>query len=447
MTTLENQVVFIIGLGGLGAPAVKTLCDSGLRHFRLVDSDVVDASNLHRQTLYKTEHIGLKKVEVAKAYLESRGCEVQAFDTRFSWETSQLMAGADVAIEGTDNLPSKYVASEVARWSRVPLVTAGALRWGGWALKGGTSCKVLSNTLHDACIACLFGELPTQSMESCEFAGVVGPAVGALGIMEAIFALEVLSETSPSENGALFRLDGLLGNTRRTPFVAQAGCTAKGVEVEPAKSTTFHEEAMSVQAPIASVKMLDERRGEVLVRGQFASGDEAMAELRRKRPGLATLCGSFAAHESNPSQLLQGDSSAVEKRETLWVSRFELSKRSLFSRHALLSEFANDGQEKLLSASVGSSFPTGLLSRAESTALDYLQRAGVHIESGAAGITSLLQTPPLSPNTALGIAYAHLSGALAALEFIRRTIGLPKRAPASLPQAAPVNVPDSKGCM
>ncbi len=164
--------VLVVGAGGLGSPVLRLLAEHDLE-LTVVDDDVVEESNLHRQTLYAARDVGEPKVQsVARALAElSPAAEVRTFEGRvLPTSAMELFQGRDLVVEGADNLATKFLVADAARLSNVPVVQAGAVRWGGWAL---------CSTPQSACLRCLFEDIPRDRVETCAEAGVVGPVVCA----------------------------------------------------------------------------------------------------------------------------------------------------------------------------------------------------------------------------------------------------------------------------
>ena len=213
-----DATVLLIGMGGLGCPASRVLAESGVGNLRLVDDDVVSVSNLHRQILFEAADVGRPKGPIAAEKLRALGAHVVVHETRFVPENAQdLLRGVDLIVEGADNLATKFLAADAAQLSKIPIVHAGAVRWSGWALASDRSDGV-----HSPCLRCLFEDLPNAQVDNCEFAGVVGPVVGALGAIEALLALRLLD--GEAAGGTLFRLDGLRSSLRQTRFRARPDC-------------------------------------------------------------------------------------------------------------------------------------------------------------------------------------------------------------------------------
>lgn len=214
--------VLLIGAGGLGCAAASVLAQSGLGSLTILDDDRVDASNLHRQTLYVASDVGAPKAPLAAERLRAlarasgHALEVVAREIKFLPETAgDLVAGHDLVLEGADNFATKFLAADASALKRVPVVQAGAVRWVGWA--------IASIPGESACLRCVFEDVPQGPQNTCAEAGVIGPVVGAVGALQAALALRLL-RSDRTAAGELWSYAALPGELRRRHVSRQARC-------------------------------------------------------------------------------------------------------------------------------------------------------------------------------------------------------------------------------
>lgn len=213
---MSEPRVLVIGAGGLGSPAALVLARSRAVRMTIVDDDVVDVSNLHRQVLYEDADVGADKAERAAERLRREGAEVTAVRGRFVPSTAiELARSHDLVIEGADNFATKFLAADACAIARVPIVQAGAVRWSGWALASIPGAS--------ACLRCVFEDIPRDRVETCAEAGVIGPVVGALGAVQAALALRLLAGDATAA-GALWSYRALEGRLRASRVRPRAGC-------------------------------------------------------------------------------------------------------------------------------------------------------------------------------------------------------------------------------
>lgn len=223
--------VLVVGAGGLSSPVLRLLAQSAVEHVSVIDDDVVDESNLQRQTLYTDADTGRPKIaRVARVLRElSPELSVRAIDGRFVPANAMaLLRQHDLVIEGADNLPTKFLVADAARLSDVPAVQAGAVRWAGWAL-----CALPES----ACMRCLFEDIPTDQIETCAEAGVIGPVVGVLGGLQAAFALRLLRGERPG--GELWHYDALRGGLRKTFVRRRSDCPLCAGEIQDLRTDRY----------------------------------------------------------------------------------------------------------------------------------------------------------------------------------------------------------------
>ncbi|WAS89560.1 HesA/MoeB/ThiF family protein [Nannocystis punicea] len=194
----------VLGAGGLGCPALLGLLAGGARRIGVVDCDVVDATNLHRQVLYDLGDVGAPKVEAATRRLRERspGLEIEPIPLRLDERTlSSLLAAqsADtVVLECSDQPDLKFLVHDLCGEHHLPLVVGGVQRWGGQAMAVRHGAG--------ACFRCVFeGAPPAELAPSCAAVGVLGAAAGALGFLMAHLAVAL--DAGDDVAGTLIALD------------------------------------------------------------------------------------------------------------------------------------------------------------------------------------------------------------------------------------------------
>lgn len=220
--TLRDKRVLVVGAGGLGCPAASILARSGVGTIDIADDDVVDVSNVQRQTLFSIGDAGQAKATLAAQRLqtlaaaEGHTITTHALNTRVLPDNAlELIAGYDLVIEGSDNFASKFLIADACRIAGVSLVQAGAVRWVGWALG--------VDATHGPCLRCVFEDVPRGVQDTCAAAGVVGPVVGVVGALQAAIALRMLLGQSKA-TGELWRYTALNGRVRHTRIASQNHC-------------------------------------------------------------------------------------------------------------------------------------------------------------------------------------------------------------------------------
>jgi len=225
---LRAASALVVGAGALGCAAAAALADCGIGRLGLVDPDVVEPSNLHRQLLHRTADLGRPKVESAAEKLAARRADLELVATAMRVDTEnaeQLFAAYDCVIDATDGIATKFLINDAAVRSGRPLVHGGILRFLGQLM------TVLPG--ESACYRCLFGAPPASSdVPSCQEAGVLGSLAGTIGLLQAAEAIRYLSGTPVRLADRLLTYDALAGRWREVRLRRNPGCAACGVAME-----------------------------------------------------------------------------------------------------------------------------------------------------------------------------------------------------------------------
>jgi adenylyltransferase/sulfurtransferase len=216
---LKAGRVLCIGAGGLGSPATLYLAAAGVGTIGLIDSDVVDISNLQRQLLHGTKDIGRKKLESASDRLRDVNphVDIVLHEGRFCAENAMTIAhDYNVIVDGSDNFPTRYLSNDVCVWLGKPNVYGSIFRFDG-------QTTVFAPHLGGPCYRCLFPEPPTPgSVPNCAEAGVLGVLPGIIGTLQATEAIKLLIGIGDPLVGRLLHFDALKMkfrefNVRRDP--------------------------------------------------------------------------------------------------------------------------------------------------------------------------------------------------------------------------------------
>ncbi|MCA0847780.1 HesA/MoeB/ThiF family protein [Salipiger thiooxidans] len=192
--------VLVVGAGGLGSTVLPLLAGAGVGALRMVDHDVIEESNLHRQTLYRMSDLGRPKAEIAADALRGLNpdCAVTPEAARLDPARARArVAEADLVIDAADAFAVTYALSDACLAAGVPLIAASVL---GRAGHVGGFCGGAPS------YRAVFPDLP-PGLQSCATGGVMGPAVAVLGALQAQMALSVLLGLAPSPLGLLSRVD------------------------------------------------------------------------------------------------------------------------------------------------------------------------------------------------------------------------------------------------
>jgi adenylyltransferase/sulfurtransferase len=217
--------VLVIGAGGLGCPVISYLAGAGVGTLGIVDGDVLEASNLHRQVMYDARDVGQRKVDLAARRVATLNpaVTVRTFAEPLRADTVlDVFAQFDLVIECTDDLGSRYLANDAAVLTGTPLILASVHQYEG-------QLQVVGSIPGHACLRCLWPEPPSPGLAgSCAETGVLGPVPGVLGTLQAMEALKLLLGLPGAGDQALHLVNLLDGTRQRLPIDAAGGCALHG---------------------------------------------------------------------------------------------------------------------------------------------------------------------------------------------------------------------------
>lgn len=199
---LKAARVAVVGAGGIGCAAIPALAGAGVGALTIIDDDVVEISNLHRQPLYRTDDAGKAKAELAAAVVASLNpfVAVTAVTERIEADNARdLLAGHDLVIDGSDNFATRLAVSDASVALGLPLVSAAAIRFQGQ----------IGLFRARPCYRCFVGDaFDSDDCDTCAQAGVIGALTGIIGHFAALLAVNVVIGIGGDQSGRLHLLDG-----------------------------------------------------------------------------------------------------------------------------------------------------------------------------------------------------------------------------------------------
>ena len=198
---LRESSVLVVGAGALGSPVAAYLAGAGVGRLGIADDDVVELSNLHRQTLHATPDLGEQKTHVAVARLQLVNPDVlvEPYPVRFAKDNADaLVVGHDLVVDCSDSFATRYRVNRACCVSGQWLVEGGVVGVSGMvmSIRPGTS----------ACYRCAFPAAP-ENAATCAEAGVLGPAAGVIGSLMALEAMRLLGGMEGALLDAFLQVD------------------------------------------------------------------------------------------------------------------------------------------------------------------------------------------------------------------------------------------------
>jgi molybdopterin/thiamine biosynthesis adenylyltransferase len=223
---LLGAKVAIVGAGGIGSPAIQYLAAAGIGALTIIDDDTVSLDNLQRQTLFGTGDVGQSKSAVAAASVRRLNPDVRVtgLAARLGRDNvAELLGGADVVLDGSDNFATRLAVSDQCTASHIPLVSAAI---GQFQIQIGTFRGWQPD---QPCYRCFVGEaFDSEDCDSCAALGVLGAMTGIAGTFGALEATRALLGFGDDSAGKLHILDGLAPKMRTLRIVKDPACSGCG---------------------------------------------------------------------------------------------------------------------------------------------------------------------------------------------------------------------------
>ncbi len=225
---LKNASVLIVGTGGLGSPLMLYLAASGVGRIGIADYDVIELSNLNRQVIHNTSDIGSSKVQSARKRMLAinPNIRVDAYDKVFTSQNAEKIAAPyDILIDGTDNIPTRYLINDLCVFTAKPYVYGAVYRFYGQL--------GIFDARYGACYRCVFPEPPLpEAVPSCSVAGVVGVVPGVVGILQAVEVVKLVIGIGTSLTSKLLLYEALDCVTRTIEVKKNPNCKICGEKPE-----------------------------------------------------------------------------------------------------------------------------------------------------------------------------------------------------------------------
>jgi len=236
---LKQASVCVVGVGGLGNPIVTRLAAMGVGKIRIVDRDVIELSNLHRQTMFNEDDVGQVKVETAAKKLRKLNPDIIIEELPVSvndYTAFDVVDGCDVVIDALDSVNARYSLNKACIEKKIPFVTGAAVGVTGQLF------TILPN--ESACYYCLFPALDEDSMPTCSIEGVHPSILSIIGGIEVSEAVKIITGKAPSLKDKVLHVDleNLIFNFTKVSRVQECSVCGSGKKQDKPKEELILEE-------------------------------------------------------------------------------------------------------------------------------------------------------------------------------------------------------------
>ncbi|HET7709028.1 MAG TPA: HesA/MoeB/ThiF family protein [Sphingomicrobium sp.] len=223
---LKQASAVIIGAGGMGSAAIPALAGAGFGRLTIIDDDVVELANLHRQPIFRTDQIGQPKADLAVRFVEAVNPFVEAAPVTErvdSGNADRLLAGHSLVIDGSDNFATRLAVGDSSVRLRTPLISAAAAQfqaqigvWRGWEPRL-------------PCYRCFVGDaFDADDCDNCAELGVLGALVGVAGHFAALMAIHAVVGFGEEAAGHVHVFDGRSFSWKKVRVIKDPNCRVCG---------------------------------------------------------------------------------------------------------------------------------------------------------------------------------------------------------------------------
>ena len=223
---LKAASVALVGAGAIGSAALPALAGAGIGRLTIIDDDVVELSNLHRQLIYREDQVGVGKAAAAAGFSRNLNPYVEAKPVNrriIDDNAGDMLADHDMVLDGSDNFATRLTVNQACVALKIPLVSAAAAQFQGQiALLRGWEAD-------QPCYRCFVGDaFDRDDCDNCAELGVLGALTGAVGHLAALVVLRSLLKIGDDAAGKLFVLDAAALNWRSMNLPKVGNCRTCG---------------------------------------------------------------------------------------------------------------------------------------------------------------------------------------------------------------------------
>lgn len=201
-----NSKILIIGLGGLGTPALTYLARSGVGTIGIADSDIISLSNLHRQILYEKNNLGKYKVDIAKKKILSLNSKIKikTFKKKITKKNiGSIAKNYEIILDGTDSFKSKLEINDYCKKNNKILILGAISKFIGQLFVFNFKDK----KQNSPCLRCFMPEAPSNDDSDCQAHGIIGTIAGVIGTLMSNEAIKEILSFKESLCGKILIVD------------------------------------------------------------------------------------------------------------------------------------------------------------------------------------------------------------------------------------------------
>jgi len=219
---LKAANVAVVGAGGIGSVVIPALAGAGIGKVTIIDDDIVDVTNLHRQPIFRDDQVGQSKADLTTRFVRALNphVEAQAVGDRLTADNAEkLLSGHDLVIDGSDNFATRLLAGDLLTRLRIPLVSAAAVMFQGQValFRGWEPDK--------PCYRCFVGDaFDSDDCDTCAEQGVLGALTATIGGFAGLVALRAIIGIGEDVAGSLFLFDGEALDWRKIRLPKDPNC-------------------------------------------------------------------------------------------------------------------------------------------------------------------------------------------------------------------------------
>lgn len=184
---INQSKVLCVGMGGLGIPSSTYLASAGVGTIGIIDNDIIDITNLHRQTIFKTTEVGEKKVDISEKFLKGLNpdIKIKKYNERLSEKNAlKIMKEFDFIIDGSDNFETKFIICKYSSILSIPMIYGAITNFEGYVT------TFFPN--ESPCYNCLYNSLPKNNLNNCNYTGTIGNLTGIIGSIQSTEVLKLI---------------------------------------------------------------------------------------------------------------------------------------------------------------------------------------------------------------------------------------------------------------